>query len=90
MFIKHGSAVTAAIETASSNSYTNVMFSNFAFTVAMGAPGIAAGATPSAVFTAATKTLVVTVGSFVHTFAFMNSNTSTLFNVTISLTCTIA
>lgn len=79
--------MTTPIDTGSGSAVTSPTFANFAFLVANGAPGVVAAPTPTFAFTAATKTLVITVGAFVHTFAFANSNVSTLFNVTVSLTC---
>ena len=53
----------------------------------MGAVGLTS-ATPTTQWNLATKTLVITVSTtHVYTLVFANSNSTTLYNVTISLAC---
>jgi hypothetical protein len=77
--------LTGSIDT-SAAAFTAVA-ANYPFTVAAGAPGVsqATVAPANIVYTAATKTLVITVNAFVHTLVFANA--VGLFNITASLTC---
>lgn len=89
IYLENGTTAlpTTALDTSVATTVTLPTFINFPYLVANGAPGVVAAAAPVAVFTAATKTLVITVGAYVHTFVFMNSNMSTMFNMSVSLTC---
>jgi hypothetical protein len=88
IYIMHATlttVLTGPIDT-SGAAFTAVA-ANYPFTVAAGAPGVQQVTLSSSntVYTAATKTLVITVNGLVHTLVFANA--VGLFNITASLTC---